>query len=281
MKSVYLMITLSFLISAGTVSNAQSVKTDKLRVFVDCQSYCDKDYIKREITFIDYVNDRFQANVYVLITAQTTGSGGREFTLQFAGQENFKGINDTLSFIRQATGTDDEERKLAVQTLKLGLVKYFARTNNAASLQISFLSDSTAKSGSSTPAKDPWNLWVLNLRLNGNLNGDRNYASNSFSTGFSASRVSDKNKTTSSVSYNRNKNRFGEGEDAFEFTNKRYFANNTTVWSLGEHLSAGGYVAAQRSDFSNYDLSLSVTPAVEYNFFPYKQSNNHYLGLMY
>lgn len=254
---------------------------DKLRVFLDCQSYCDKDFIKREITFIDYVNDRFQSNVYILINAQSTGSGGREYQLQFAGQEIFKGVNDTLSYIREATATDDEDRKLAVQTIKLGLVKYFARTAKAKDLQISFVGDTSKRTINGQTKKDPWNLWVFNVRLNGFLNGDRNYSSNSFSTGASASRVSEKHKTTTNLSFNRNKNRFGEGADAFKFTNRNYFASNTTVWSLGEHLSAGGSISAQRSDYSNYEISLSVTPALEYNFFPYKESTNHYFGLMY
>jgi len=270
---------LGVIISIQTFS--QSGTSDKLRVFLDCQSYCDKDYIKREITFIDYVNDRFQSNVYILINAQATGSGGREYKLQFAGQDLFKGVNDTLSYIREATATDDEDRKLAVQTIKLGLVKYFARTAKAKDLQISFIGDTSNRNNNKATKKDPWNLWVFSVRLNGYLNGDRNYSSNSFSTGASASRVSEKHKTTTNINFNRNKNRFGEGVDAFKFTNRNYFGSNTTVWSLGEHLSAGGSLSAQRSDYSNYDALLSITPAIEYNFFPYKESNNHYVGLMY
>lgn len=260
---------------------SQSKTNDNLRVFLDCQSYCDKDYIKREITFIDYVNDRFQSNIYILINSQTTGSGGREYILQFAGQDMFKGMNDTLSYIRQATATDDEDRKLAVQTLKLGLVKYLARTAKAKDLQITFVSDTSNKENNSIAQKDPWNLWVINLRLNGYLNGDKNYSQNSFSTGVSASRVSEKHKTTTNVNYNRNKNRYGVGVDEFKFTNEMYSASNTTVWSLGDHLSAGAYLSAQRSDFGNYDALVSVSPAVEYNLFPYKESTNHYFGFTY
>ena len=124
-------------------------------------------------------------------------------------------------------------------------------------------------------------MWVINLRLNGFLNGDKNYSQNSFSTSVSASRISEKHKTTTNVSYNRNKNRYGVGVDEFKFTNKRYSASNTTVWSLGDHLSAGAYLSAQRSDFGNYDALVSVSPAVEYNLFPYKESTNHYFGLTY
>ncbi|WP_051189785.1 hypothetical protein [Daejeonella oryzae] len=281
MKFFYLIVLTFFGILQVNLASAQLIKNDNLRVFLDCQSYCDNDYVKREITFVDYVNDRFQANVYILITSQSTGSGGREYKLQFAGQDKFKGVNDTLSYIRQATATDDEDRKLAVQHLKLGLVKYFARTEKAKDLQITFKSDTAAGTKAKTPEKDPWNLWVINLRVNGYVNGDKNYSSNSFSTGFSASRISEKHKTTSNISYNLEKNRFGEGLDAYRFTNKNYYASNTTVWSLGEHLSAGAFVSAQRSDYSNYDAFLSVTPALEYNFFPYKESTNHYVGLMY
>lgn len=254
----------------------------KIRVFLDCQSYCDQDFIKREIPFVDYVNDRFQSNVFILSNAQVTGSGGREYTLQFTGREIFTGVNDTLSFVRQATATDDEERQQMVQTIKLGLVKYLARTEQGKNLQISFEDeDGGAGPGTEEPQIDPWNLWVFNARLNGNLNGDKNYFSNSFSTGFSAARITEDFKTNTSVNYSVNTNRYGEGEDAFEFSNENYRASNTTVWSLGDHWSAGGYFRVNRSDFANYRSSWTLAPAIEYNFFPYSESNNNYVGLMY
>ncbi|MEJ7692331.1 hypothetical protein [Daejeonella sp.] len=281
MKPTYIFILYLILISASNTGFGQTETNNKLRIYVDCQSFCDLDYIKSEIKFIDYVNDRFQSDIYILINSQRTGSGGRDYQLQFAGQNQFPGVKDTLSYIRQATATDDEDRKLAVQTLKLGLVNYIARTSRAKDLQITFIADSTTKSSDSAPQKDPWNLWVMNVRLNGYLDGDKNYSSNSFSTGFSASRITEKHKTSTNISFNRNKNRFGEGADAFKFTNRNYFASNTTVWSLGNHLSAGAYISANRSDYSNYDALVSVQPAIEYNFFPYKESTNHYLGIMY
>jgi hypothetical protein len=262
-------------------THSQNIKNQNLRVYLDCQSYCDKDYIKREIPFVDYVNDRFQSNIYILINSQTTGSGGRDYKLQFVGQENFKGVVDTLSYIRQSTATDDEDRQLMVQTIKMGLVKYIARTDKVKDLQITYNNPGQTEGDSESEEKDPWNLWVFNLRVNGFLNGDKNYSSNSFSTGASASRVTEEVKTTTSISYNLNENRFGEGEDAFRFTNRNYYGSNTTVWSVTDHWSAGFYASAQKSDFGNYDSFLSLSPAVEYNLFPYSESNNHYVGFMY
>ncbi len=275
---------LQFFILAGLFSltvNSQNNQNQKLRVYLDCQSYCDQAFIKREIPFVDYVNDRFQSNIYILINSQTTGSGGRDYKLQFVGQENFKGVVDTLSYIRQSTATDDEDRQIMVQTLKMGLVKYIARTDKRNDLQITYNIPVQDDASIETPEKDPWNLWVFNLRVNGYLNGDRNYSSNSFSTGASASRVTEELKTSTSISYSLNENRYGEGEDAFRFTNRTYYGSNTTVWSLTDHLSAGLYANAQKSDYANYDSFLALSPAVEYNIFPYSESNNHYVGFMY
>ena len=276
------LIILAFALIFFCYTYSQEEKPESIRLFLDCQSYCDKDFIKREIPSIDYVNDRFQSNVYVLINNQITGSGGREYQLQFLGRENFVGVNDTLSFIRQATATDDESRQQMVHTIKLGLVKYFARTAQGKDVQIVFKEvDEGTPTGTTEPREDPWNLWVFNARVNGYLNGDQNYFTNSFSTSFSGSRISEKLKTTTSLSYSVNKNRYGEGEEAFEFSNENYRGSNTTVWSLSDNWSAGGFFEVRRSDFSNYDSFVTLTPAIEYNFFPYAESNNHYVGIMY
>lgn len=263
-------------------AQAPAAKADNLRVFIDCQAFCDQDYIKREITFVDYVNDRFQANVYILITSQSTGSGGREYKLQFEGQDRFAGMTDTTSYIRQATATDDEDRKEAVEKIKQGLLPYVLKTDKAKDMVITFKDDgSQADETGTNPEEDPWNFWVFNLNVRGYFSGDRNYSSNSLNSEISAGRVTDKLKTNFSLYTNKNNNRFGEGEEEFTYTNERYGFGNTTVWSVNKRLSAGGYVSAQRSDYSNYDLDLSVMPAIEYNFFPYSESNNRYLGLLY
>lgn len=277
MKFLCFILTCFLCLSA----NSQNNQNQNLRVYLDCQSYCDQSFIKREIPFVDYVNDRFQSNIYILVNSQTTGSGGRNYNLQFVGQENFKGVVDTLSYIRESTATDDEDRQLMVQTLKMGLVKYIARTDKGNDLQITYNNPAQDVTTTETPEKDPWNLWVFNLRVNGYLNGDRNYSSNSFSTGASASRVTEELKTSTSISYSLNENRYGEGVDAFRFTNRNYYGSNTTVWSITNHLSTGFYASAQKSDYANYDSYLALSPAVEYNLFPYSESNNHYVGFMY
>ena len=57
---------------------------EALRIFLDCGP-CDDDFLRREITFVNYVRDRRDAQVHVLVTRETTGGGGRAWTLEFYG----------------------------------------------------------------------------------------------------------------------------------------------------------------------------------------------------
>src|SRR5262245_37663389 len=80
-----------------------------VRVFLDCPR-CDEDYLKREVTFIDYVRNREDADVHVLVTTQETGGGGVQFTLKFIGVGRFQGQDETLLYNSPQTATADEQR---------------------------------------------------------------------------------------------------------------------------------------------------------------------------
>src|SRR5215208_1123271 len=66
--------------------------------FLDCSDfYCEPDYYRTEIAFVDHVRERTAADVHILITRERTGGGGNSFTLAFYGQRRFAGIADTLT----------------------------------------------------------------------------------------------------------------------------------------------------------------------------------------
>ena len=60
-----------------------------LRVYLDC-GLCDLDFLRTEISFVDWVRDRHDAQLYVMVSTQGTGAGGTEYTLTFIGQEKPK-----------------------------------------------------------------------------------------------------------------------------------------------------------------------------------------------
>ena len=61
------------LAQAGQPDLAELRKNES-KVFLDCEDY-DIDYVRTEIPFVNYVRDRKEADVHVLITTQGMGSG--------------------------------------------------------------------------------------------------------------------------------------------------------------------------------------------------------------
>ena len=125
MKATKILVSLACLIMLYPVSDIKaqnpdvdtaSFRKDALSLFLDC--YCDMDYIRREIPYVNYVRDVREAQLYILITSQQAGNGGREYTLFFEGQLDFKGMNDTLSFNTMPDDTDDMRRSAQLHILK-------------------------------------------------------------------------------------------------------------------------------------------------------------------
>src|SRR5690242_4767814 len=103
MKKIFLAALLSLfccdaIYSQSSNDSLQSVKSNYLKVFLSGYIF-NGDYIRQHITFVNYVRDRFEADVHLLFTVQSAGSGGTEYTLFYYGQHSFTGKNDTLKYI--------------------------------------------------------------------------------------------------------------------------------------------------------------------------------------
>ena len=132
-------------------------RQDAIRVFIDC-FYCDMNYIREEIPYINYVRDVKEAQVYILETSEHTGSGGRKYTYAFVGQMEFEGKNDTLVYNCRPDDSRDYRRIWRTQMLKMGLMSYVARTPlyNEVVIQST---DRVARE----EVVDRWNNWVFEL----------------------------------------------------------------------------------------------------------------------
>jgi len=105
----------AFGLGEDRLEDLDELKKTAPRVFIDCQR-CDIDYIRTDITFVNFVRDRKEADVHLLMTTQRTGSGGQEYTIAFIGQGEFKDLQSTLIYITGITDTYDEVRKGLVQS---------------------------------------------------------------------------------------------------------------------------------------------------------------------
>ena len=132
--------------------------TDKVKVFLDCTEpwLCDFDYVRTEIKSVDFVRDRFVADVHILVNTQRSSSGGTQAEVDFIGQKRFASLVDTLIYFNDPTATEDEQRKKLVQFLKLGLTRFVAKTSYASQLEIGFTSGGE-KDSIVTHTRDPWN----------------------------------------------------------------------------------------------------------------------------
>ena len=120
-----LIFTSLLIASPASAQQSQSpTRTSPIRIFLDCGFFCDEDFLKREITFVDYMRDRRDADVHLLITTRDTGGGGTEYTLKFIGLGSFAGVEQTLHYAATQISTADERRKALAEMIKQGLVRY-------------------------------------------------------------------------------------------------------------------------------------------------------------
>ncbi len=266
----------------ASAQEAEEPHQEALLVFMDCQApFCDFSHFRREITWVNWVRDRQDADVHVLVTAQRTGGGGWEFTLDYIGLRGFEGRGDNLRYVSDPDDTQAEIRDGLTQMLALGLVQFAASTPVAAQLRIAH-QEAPGGAVQVDQERDPWNLWVFRIGMNGSLSGESQQRRHTVRGNASANRTSDDLKINWSVSGRYSKDEF-DIDDTTTIVNKteNYSSRLLMVWSLNEHWSAGGTASASRSTFNNRDLAVSAGPALEYDIFPYDESTRRFVTLRY
>ncbi len=261
-------------------SDQTLIKENAPRVFFAC-GLCDMNYIKEQIPVVNYVRDRKDADVYVLFTSQGTGSGGKEYILYFMGENMFAGMMDTIKYTTGQTDSDDLQRSKMVKALKMGLVRYIARSNVSGEMNISFEKPKT----STGEQKDDWDFWYFRTSLNGYFNGDKNYKYLYLNGNISANRTTEDLKLNFSVSLNYNQNKYsyvsnGVTNEIISITRNQYF-NSYLVKSISDRWSWGVWGGLNSSIYNNINFRAFIGPGIEYNIFPYSVSNEKQLRISY
>ncbi len=264
--------------SRTAVRDAES--TDALRVFLDCDRGCDFNFLRRDVVYVNYVRDKSDAEVHVLVTNQRTGAG-LEYTLNFHGLGAFAGEDQVLLYNVSSTDTDDEQRRGFSRVLQLGLVRYLLETPLAADLRISYRAPA-GEFAAAQPADDPWNFWVFRINGRASLRDEDRRDASSYSGWVSASRTTDLWRMGFSVSssYSETNFEFDDGDTLRTISRGSDFGGRL-IRSVGEHWGVGLGVTARRSTFLNLDPSYRLAAAIEYNVFPYSQSSERELTFAY
>lgn len=268
----------AFLFSIQTVFSQNengNAKDEAIRVFLDC-NFCDTDHIRKELTLLNYVRDRSDAQVHILSTRETTGSGGEKHTFYFLGQNEFHGQADTLSFSVTADATEEEVRNEQMKLITLGMVRYIAKTPYADQLTVSYSKDEESEN-----ITDKWNSWVFEIEAFTYFNGEQSYKYFSSFNSFNAQRITEDLKVEFEVEYNFSKDKYVVDDTTIFSTSNQKEFDHLLVKSINNHWSYGYGLGVESSLYQNFDLNAKFYPAIEYNLFPYSESNRKQLRFLY
>ena len=253
--------------------------TPQLTLFLDCES-CYEDYLRTEVTFVDYVRDRTEADIHVLITRAETGAGGSEYTLQFMGARAFDGVNYSTRTVTLSSDPDDVIRRQLATALRVGVLHYLSRETLPSGLAVNVRTGTEAERPA--VAGDPWKNWVFSLRGSASFDGEETSRERELGGDFSADRITPDWKVTFGAEIEHSVEEFDLDEEEPVHAERR---ERDFQWlivnGLGEHWSIGATGDVESSTFDNIKLSISAMPAIEFNVFPYSSYTRRQLRLMY
>jgi hypothetical protein len=250
-------------------------------VFLDCDD-CFRDFLQSDVVFVDYVRDRNEADVHVLITSIQTGAGGREYTAAFTGLGTHQGVDHSLRAVTTSSDPEDVIRRQLATTLRIGLLTYVAHEGVPQQLEVG------VELGSETErpavAGDRWNNWVFSLRGETSLEGEESSRERRFEGSVSADRITPEWKITlgSSIEHQHEEFNFDEeDEQPVNVERRERQLNWLAIYGLGEHWSVGTAGELRSSTFSNTAFQAEFLAGVEYNVFPYSTYTKRQLRNIY
>jgi hypothetical protein len=273
------------MLSASGISQENQNQSDTLRkgapkVFIDCNS-CDMNYTRIQIPYVNYVRDVREAQVFILVTNQDAGSGGEQYTFTFQGQGEFKGMNDTLVYTSNPDETSAIVREKKTNLMKMGLMRYVARTPVFSEIEIKHNADLEQEE-----VVDKWNNWVFELSTEPQFESEEANKRLELRNSVNISKVTENIKLQIEIDQFYNRERFIENvntdssETTTYVTNER-FMNNLFVKSLSDHWSTGFVWSLGSSTRENYKFKTELLPAIEYDVYPYSEATHRQLRIIY
>ncbi len=278
--SLLVMLIPGFFFSPASSGQAgsETVETKRggaLNLFIDCRS-CDMNYTRQEIPYVNYVRDTREAQVYLLVTNQPAGSGGQQYTLTYEGLGKFKGMNDTLIYTSNPDESNTQIRENKTNLMKMGLMRFVARTSVFNEVVISNNSDVEK-----VEAIDKWNNWVFELQTSPRFNAEESYNRLFFSNSVNISKITPDIKLEVEFDMNNNRQKFIKDGNETVYLRTERSIDNLFVKSLNEHWSAGLLWDLAASTNENYKFATEFMPSVEYDIFPYSEATHRQFRFLY
>lgn len=273
------LLTSMFSFSYARANDASVSETTSQRLSVYVSGFPDLSFLAEKIDYALFVNEEDSAQVLIRITEIDSSGADTGYTISLTGQKELRGINDRLHYAPRPGETAAESQRRLSATLKAGLIKYAARTPVAESISI----EHTHTEEEIAAVKDKWNYWLFSVSLYSQVNGEKSYKGQSLGGGFSARRITDAWKMRADVSTNYNENTYELEEIGLSYRDitKNHNFDGLLVKSLGDHWSVGAFTNASQATYYNRKLSCEFAPAIEYNIYPYIESESRSFTFLY
>ena len=249
-----------------------------LPVFLDCRS-CDFVYIRKDIRFVNWVRDQADASVHVQIITQRTGSGGREYNVDFIGRRDYSATTKSMKFTLAPQATQDEIRKKISNIIKVGLVSYISSPTLLNQINITYSDPS--QEAKPDQLDDPWDNWVFEIDGDGSINQEASQTSYEIDGMFSARRVTQGWRLQFYFRSEYENDMFRNLENEISSSTREHRARWRIVKSLGSHWSAGLRGRVFSNTYDNMDFSWQFGPAIEYSLFNYEEEARRAITFAY
>lgn len=241
---------------------------DPINLFIDCS--CDKSYLRQEINYVNHVRDQQLANVVLMIYDIANSSGGRTYKLDFKGTGDYENIMLERSYDSNMNMTSDDVRKGLLETVKNGLLQYLIESDLWDKISYKITDEGLSKR-QDIDFDDPWNNWIFEVYGEAQLDKESSRKEFEYEIGFESDRVTEKWRIRTDLQMNLSNSKYVQDAEEFLSKTEKYFGYGSIVRSLSDHWSTGIFGGAKYDTYTNIDLSMSLTPAIEYNIFPYRE----------
>ncbi len=250
------------------VSSFCVAQTNTIKLFTKCN--CDKNYIRQEIPYLDHVRDQALADIQLFIFDIGMGNGGRSYTLNFIGRNQFDQMEKEMIYETSPNMTEDEIRKGLLKKMGLGLLGYLVQSDLADKIEFE-IADRKEPEDNILEAKDVWGNWIFQVYGEGEFKKETSRSNFSLEVGFEGDKVTENWRIRTDVELNESGSMFKRDGEEFKSEREKYAFGGSVVRSVTNHWSLGVFSGLIHDTYNNQDLSYNIRPAIEYNIFPYSE----------
>ena len=249
---------------------------DLLMVFLDFPFH--QQYVRETITYVNFVRDRELSQIHIMISRHGSGSAGENYVISFIGRGRYEGMNNVITYWAPGNNTADETRRGLVNMINMGLVPYLAGTDMVNNVSLSITGGREIER---VQVEDPWNNWVFEIYGGANFNKETSQSRFDSRWGFSADKISEEWKIRIRPYFNLNERNFKTDDGIITSRSRRHGFQGNLIKSIDQHWSAGLFLRMRSSTFHNIQFNTTVTPGIEYSFYPYSDATRRAITLAY